>query len=761
MNRLDAKWSRLSAAIVLAGTGFNVPSALAQGADGLEEIFVTARKREENIQDVGIAMSALSQTEVERSFARDIKDLAGMSPNLVIDDTAQGPGGVAAIYIRGVGVADVEKSFDPAVGVVIDGVFIGSNTGGILKSLDVSRIEVLRGPQGTLFGRNTIGGVINVERSKPTGELGGKIRASYGDYDTTNVEGILNFPVTDKLAAKLSAASLQQKEGYYESVVTGDDVGSEDYVSYGVNLLFSPNDDVEVEYTYNYEDVEQDTPPLLNNGQPGQLFCDAYGYCSPSLDSTITGDRYKVASKGLFPRNPTDAVFNQTLPEDLVRKPLEATFGTDTHIVELRWDMQDDYRVDAIYGHWNSSETVLTDWDGTPEMLYHTSRPGNWDQDSVELRLTHAGDGNFNWVAGLYYWQSSFDINLRSYIGFAAPGAILDIAQFASQDTESRAVFFEGDYAFTDSWSLTLGARYTEDEKSAEARGSVDTSVAPPGGFPPGINGDPDDSWDEFTPKVGLKYQISDDAMVYATYSKGYRAGGFLSRVSSYSEAVTPYDQETVENYELGVKSEWLDNTLRMNFTLFLMNYDDKQEEIHLPDLLSGTGQKTVVANAATAEMKGAEFEMQAFPVEGLSLRANLAYLDASYDDFEFDDGTGVQDYSDLEFRRAPEWTGNVDATYEWDVGANTMWARMSYHYLDEYYTDFTNAPELKNDSQNLVDASINFEYGPTRLSLFGRNLTEEDAYMIGYDVAGIWTYSAARPPRTWGIEITHEFGGE
>ncbi len=727
----------------------------------LEEVVVTARKRSEKMQDVPIAMSALTQTEVERSFARDIKDLASMSPNLVIDDTSQGPGGVAAITIRGIGVADVEKSFDPAIGVVIDGVFIGSNTGGILKSFDIASIEVLRGPQGTVFGRNTIGGVINVTRSKPTGKFGGKFRAGVGDYKTYDVEGILNFPiVSDKLAGKLSLGTHQQRKGYFTNVNTGEDMGREDYKTFGITLLYTPMDNLEFQYTYNDERTKQDTPPLLNNGQPGQLFCSVYGYCAPSLHSTITGDRYRVASLGLFPLNPTNAFFNATDPADLVSMPLDATFNAKTHILKAHWDINDAYGLDGIYGHWASSESVLTDWDGTPQMLYHTSRPADWKQDSVELRLSNKGSGPFSWVAGAYYWDSSFEIRLRSYIGFAAPNTILDIAQFDTQTTKSHALFFEGDYKFGDHWTATLGGRYTKDKKTSAARGNVDTSVAPVGGFPPGINGDPRHSWSQFTPKVGLKYRFNDSAMAYATYSKGYRSGGYLSRVSSYAEAISPYNQETVANYELGLKTEFLNNKLRLNFTVFQMDYQDKQEEIHLPDTLSGTGQKTVVANASTATMKGAEFEMEAHPTESLNLRGNIAYLTNKYDKFKFDDGTGIQDLSYLKFRRAPKWTGSLDATYEWNLSAGTkMWSRVSYHHIGPYFTDFTNAPALANDAQNLIDASVNVEFGETRLSLYGRNLTGEDGYMIGYDVAGIWDYSAPRAPRTFGAEVTFRFG--
>ena len=216
--------------------------------------------------------------------------------------------------------------------------------------------------------------------------------------------------------------------------------------------------------------------------------------------------------------------------------------------------------------------------------------------------------------------------------------------------------------------------------------------------------------------------------------------------------------------YELGVKTESLDGRLRLNANVFFMNYDDKQEELHLPDTLSGTGQKTVVANASTAEMKGVELELQANVSDAFYLRANLAYLDASYKEFEFDDdgdpNTPLVDYSDLDFRRAPKWTGNIDGTYEWDLsGGNVLWARVAYHYLGAHETNFDNSPELHNDTQHLIDASINYDFGKTRISLFGRNLADEDGYMIGYDVAGIWSYAAVRPPRTWGIEVTHEFG--
>ena len=334
------------------------------------------------------------------------------------------------------------------------------------------------------------------------------------------------------------------------------------------------------------------------------------------------------------------------------------------------------------------------------------------------------------------------------------PGTILDIYQYSEQDTESTAIFFEGDYALTEALTLTLGGRYTEDEKESKQYGNINTITEP-------FTDHPDEDWDEFTPRVGVRYAFNDDLMAFATYSKGYRSGGFNGRVNSLEEARQPYDTETVDNYELGIKSEWWDNRVRVNANVFYMEYDDKQEELQLPSD-AGTGQKTVVTNASSATIQGVELDVQAFVTDNLSLRANLGYLDTEYDDFEYQalDGSTV-DLSDLDFRRAPDWTGTVDATYEWDMAGGTAWVRGAYHYLGEHYVNVTNSPELENDDQHLIDASINYSINAFTFSVFGRNLLDEDGYTHGYDVAGLWSYAATRPPLTYGAEVVYNFGAE
>ena len=744
----------VSAALVAIGTTVSpIASAQGTGAEenmGLEEITVTARKRAENLQDVGLSVTALSQTEVERTFARDISDLAYVSPNLIIDDTSQGPGGNAALYIRGVGVADVEKNFEPAVGVTIDGLFIGANSGAILRSIDLASVEVLRGPQGTLFGRNTIGGMINVERSKPTGELGGKFRAGYGDYDTVWADGVFNFGLSDKLAVKLNVAKHNQREGYFTNINTGEDEGFNDYQSFGVNLLWNATESVEFEYTYQNEETEQDTPPLVNMAQPDTLFCSAFGLCAQSVTTPSSGDRYRV---GRLIFEPTTASLTPQ-PNSIVTSPVSslapnddpATFDAETHILEARWDVSESTRVDYIYGTYETQETIVSNWTAEPVMLFGTDRPAEYEQESHELRLTYDAGDKLNFVVGAYLWESQYDIRLRSWITFAVPGTVLDIPQYTHQETDSSAVFFEGDYAFNDRWTLNLGGRYTKDEKLTEQRGNL---VA-----------DAEADWNEFTPKVSVRYQASDDAMVYATFAKGYRSGGFNGRVDSVDSATIPYNPEFVDNYELGFKSEWMNRRLRFNGAVFFMDYKDKQEEIGLPST-GPTGQRISVFNAATATMKGVELELQAQATEHLNLRANLGYLDSKYDEFTFNDGFGIVDNSGLEFRRAPEFTGGLDLTYERQVGNGTGWIRGAYRYIGEHFIEQTNRAELANDAQHLLDMSINYEINGATFSLFGRNLTGEDGWAHGLNVSGLWAYASARAPRTWGAEVSYRFGAK
>jgi iron complex outermembrane receptor protein len=740
----------LTLAVVSAIVAMPLPLITHAQSEGLmlEEVVVSARKRSEDLQDVGLSVSALTESEINRTFARDIKDLAFISPNLIFDDTSQGPGGNAALYIRGVGVADVEKNFDPAVGVEIDGLFIGANSGAILRSIDLASVEVLRGPQGTLFGRNTVGGTIRVERTRPTGELGGKVRVGYGDYDNYWYDGILNFGVTDNLAVKLSAARNDLRDGYFDNVATGEDEGAIDYQSYGFNALWTATDSFELEYTYTNEETDQDTPPLLNVGQPDQLFCSGFDLCAQSVNLPTTGDRYKTARVIYQPTTWTDFPLPDGIvtssPDDLVTNNGAATFDAETHIIEARWDITDNLRMNYIYGSFETEETIVSNWTAEEPMLFGTDRPAEYEQQSHELRFTYDAGGPLKFVAGVYDWQSEYDIRLRSWITFVVPGVVLDIPQYTHQETDSQAAFFEGDFAFTDRLTLTVGGRYTKDEKLTRQRGNLPA--------------DAEADWSEFNPKVGLRFNMTDDVMLYGTYSEGYRSGGFNGRVDSFESATIPYNPEFLENYELGFKSEFGGGRVRVNGALFYMDYQDKQEEIGLKSD-GATGQRISVFNAATATMQGFELQMQALVSEGLTLAANFGYLDSEYDEFTFDDGFGIVDNSGLEFRRAPEYTGSISGTYEWDIGNGQAWVRGAFRFIDDLFVEQTNRAELSNGKQNYLDMSVNYSQGGATFSLFGRNLTNEDALAHGLNVSGLWSYASPVAPRTWGAEVVYSFG--
>ncbi|MDH3510665.1 MAG: TonB-dependent receptor [Gammaproteobacteria bacterium] len=736
------------AAGIVAFIGLMTPTmVVAQGANVIEEITVTARKRVENLQDVAMSVSAMGQQEIDANFAADLRDLVYISPNTLLDDTNQGPGGVAAAYIRGIGVSEVEKNFDPAVGVVVDGIFRGTMTGSITRAIDLERAEVLRGPQGTLFGRNTIGGVINLQRSKPTMNLGGKVRAGYGDYERAVLDGIVNFGNGETFGVKLSGAYHEQGEGFYTNLNTGRKDGQYEYTAGGVNLLFVPTDGLELEWTSQIERTDQDSNQLLNNGQPGQAFCDFFGWCSPDINTPVSGDRLAV----LQTYDGYTWPFGEADSPDFDHNgldPYKSTFDADTHQLEVRWDINDDYRIDYIGGYWETEEKIITDFDGVTDLLFHTDRPAEYEQLTNELRLTYDAGGRLAYTVGAYVWDSEYEIRLLSWIA-GGPGLFLELPQTTNQDSESYALFFEGDYRFGERWTITLGGRWTEDDKTSKQAGVVNTEAKA--------------DWSEFTPKAALKFQINDASMVYGLYSRGYRAGGFNGRVDSIETATVPYDPETVDNFELGYRSEWLDRRVIFNATAFYMDYKDKQEEIQQPSATSGTGQVTRVVNASTATISGAEFELNWLATDSLMIRANLGLLDAEYDDFIVDLGTpgnpNPTDFSSLEFRRAPEITFSLSGDYDWQIGPGSMLLHAGLRYLDEHEVDFANKPELHNDSQTLVDASATYNLNSWYGSIYGRNLTDEDGYQIGFDVAGLWSYAATRPPRTWGVEVGFRFG--
>ena len=738
---------RFMSAVVFAAAGlgsFTHTAVYAQEADNLalEEIIVTARKRAENLQEVGLSVSALSKADLSLRFDVDLQTLQNSSPNLVIDDIQQGPGSPAAISIRGIGTTDVEKNFDPTVGVVVDGVFIGVNSGAMLKSIDIESLEVLRGPQGTLFGRNSIGGVINISRGRPNFDgFSGTARAGFGNEGIMELDAFINVSAGDTFAFRLGGA-YRKNNGFFYNSTLDRNVGEMNYWVVSPSFTWRPTENFEIYYRFDTTSQEQDANTLLNMAPSGQVWCFYYDQCAQSLTSPQSGDRYTVQQN-----------------DD---PPYQTYFDTKTHIVNADWNINEKSDLVFVFGSFSTDEEVYQDWDATALTLYHTDRPATWDQQSYELRYNYTGD-RLSLTAGLYYWDSDYNIDLLSYIGFGdflfglPPGTVLEVPQSVAQTTQSDAVFLEGDYQLTDNWTLTLGGRYTKDKKTSAVVDAGMPQLAVLGG-----PGNPfRESWNEFTPKAGIRYQATDDMMFYGLYSKGFRAGGFNGRPGTYEAAATPYDPETVDNYELGMKSEWLDNTLRLNASIFHMDYQDKQEEQSVP-INQGTGQQTLVVNAAQATINGLEIDFNWLASDVFTLQGNLGLLDAKYD--ELIDPVTETDLSNLKLRRAPDVTSTLAPILAFPMQNGLLTARAAWHYVAKMELTFLNSPQSQVPAHSTFDASLTYTINQISVSLWGLNLSDDDSWTQGYDVgtsvnfAGLWTYTAVRPPRTYGVTLNYDF---
>lgn len=727
------------------------PQSASTDGWGLEAIVVTARKRVENLQDVSASISALSATDLAKRFDSDVRDFANSSPNVLIDDTQQGPGGVAAIYIRGIGVADVEKSVDPAVGVVIDDIYLGQSSGSLLKAIDVERVEVLRGPQGTLFGRNATGGVINLARSRPTQELTGKVRGTYSSFETYDLQGVVSFGLAENVAIKVSGA-YNSSDGYIFNRTQNQPGQKSDFRAIGAQLLLTPTERLEVSLSYDHQLTRQDPPQLQALTKPTDLFCAGFGYCSPSPGVPISGDRYVSVGNA-----PVDK---------------SARFKLDLGIGKINYDLGGDYELQYILGYLRTTESINQDFDSTPETLYHTDRPARWRQLTNEARLIKGGSGPLTFVLGAYLWDSRYTINLKNYIGFAG-APLLTSAQTVTQTTKSWAGYFEGDYKFTDRLKLTLGGRYTRDRKTSIVNdgtifiyGTLEEAnpivVLPPSLAAGNIvmTRPVKKSWAEFTPKASLSYNWTDDVMTYALWSRGYRAGGFNGRPSTLGAATTPYDPETLDNFELGFKSQFLDNRVRLNGAVYLMKYKDMQQDLDVPAPGTSTGRENRTINASQAELKGVEMDLTARVTDNLTLSGNLGYLDAKYKNFVGDiysTGTPI-DATFLRIRRAPKWTWDLGASYEQEVGPGTLMLNAELHHIGAHEITFLNNPNLRNKGQDMLDASISYRINKTMISVFAKNLLDEDGWTIGYDVQNVWSYAAPRAPRAYGVAITQTF---
>lgn len=711
----------------------------------LDEVVVTARKREESLQDTPISVTALTSSDLEtRGFVR-LDDLNGAAPNVGWQSSPAGGTSTANFFIRGVGQFDFISTSDQSVGLYLDGVYLPRSIGAALDVVDVERIEILRGPQGTLFGRNTIGGAVQVITRPPGDELEGSVAATFGSRDRADVKAHINIPVGEKAAARISVASLNQ-EGYGRRLLTGQDTGDVNNDAVHGQFRWLPADAWEVLLSADASrrrghsasenlKTNDDTNPFV--GLYNALYLDPQGFPSISSANFVTGDPRKSWAGA----------------------PNKDEYDTRGASATIRWDANDAFEIKSITA-WRSLESATAfDFDGTPYPFLDQSVDVDQRQWSQELQLSgKAFDTRLNWLFGAYYFRENVTENQLALLlapiartgaglyDFEMTGTGLGYTTYLAQITDSYALYGQGTYQVTDRLSFTAGLRYTLEEKeldSANAGGIVRGPVTV------------DDDWDALTPKLGAEFKLDANKLLYVSASKGFRSGGFNGREAA---ALIPdsYEPEYIMAYEAGLKSDLLDRALRLNLAGYYYDYEDKQGTALKPNAT------VTVGNIGKVEMYGLELEATAIPMRGLQFSLGVGY--GHHDIKEVDASGSLTLRPDTKLENAPDWTGNAAIAYSMDLAT----AGVLSFYLDTRYKSaheflVPNYPDEGQDAYTVSNARVGLASanGAWELQAFVQNLTDESYAVftestIGFGFPGV--IASYGRPREWGFTAKYNF---
>ncbi len=764
-------------AAALAATCLSSSPVFAQDAPtedngGIADITVTARKRVEDVQDVPVAVTGLSGEALETRFVPDVRAVAKYMPNVQLGQV-QFSGATLSASIRGLTFADIERSFEPAVATSIDGIFLASNTGALIDMFDVESIEVLRGPQGTLFGRNTIGGIINVKRSRPTGKLGAKLSGTIGSYGRRDLKAVLNTPIIEGgMALKIGLFSING-DSFTRNFASGKrDPGLKRF-GLTSTVLITPSDNFEATLTYEYLKDRSNYPQLVNQSLPGSLACDAFSLCftSPPVPGTTGPTAQQLYESSNYTTSFTNVPFQ--VPLDAHNLTLNAKYsGENFDIVSVTglWRNRDSLDIDNI-GHQVSPDTAL----------FHPVRKLNGKQFSQELRLDSNFDGMFNIVAGVYYFRSKYALERQDVFLFGGsngnPGLLVDTFS-AGQTVKSYAAFAEAYFKLSETTRVTVGGRYTKEKKLF----NVQKPAVPVAEGGPYFCPDPTSahvpcrtgklSFNKFTPRVSIDQKFGEDVMAYVSWSRGFRSGGWNGRPGSTPDTIGPYEPETVDSYELGFRSKFLDNKAIFNVTGFQTDYKNKQEDQITSNPVAPATTITFVRNAGAARFRGVEVEAQLKPISDLHIFASGGYLQGKY--LKFLNAAGVDIRADRILRYAPKWNASLGADYTIPFGGedSRFVLGANVKYLADYATESTRdtvGPVLLGYRREIipahtgVDASISYfgkiggssEY---KVSAFVSDAFHKGGRIVRSSQAGPFWFSDRTPERTWGLELSFDF---
>ena len=728
-SRASSDWLQGTLAAAFAAILIVSPRAYAADGSGdtLEEIVVTAERREANLQNVPIAITAFSGAALSRSGIQNSVDLQALTPGLIV--TTNNVEGQP--YIRGIGSDILNVGTDGSVAVHVNGVYQARASTAIQDFFDIERVEVVKGPQGTLYGRNATGGAINVITKDPSYELGGNVDVQTGNYRKVKVDGVLNSPLVDDKIAFHVGVLYDTRDGYTKNLLNGSTSDGEGLWDYRAKLRFDPipNLSIIASVDASRENSTRNLGPKVDGAMP-----------SPAVD--FFG--------GVLLPGPRNVNYDQPTWE---RKYVDA------ESLRLRWDLGP-VILTGISAYTDVSSTTNLDIDATNaaftwDMVHETSR-----SLSQELQVSSATKGRLEWIAGAFYLQETAKQNFHIFFTpFAA-----DINYSGVQNkTQASALFGQATYSQTDKWRFTAGLRYSTEHRDALFHEIVTDPfgilTGIPGGAQFSIENTSGKTWTAWTPKVGIEYDFKPDVMAYVSATRGFKSGGF--NLLGAGESFQP---EYIWSYEVGLKSTFLDRRVRLNLASFFYNYQDLQ--VNRFDPATG-GATSTVTNAASAHIKGFEAELSAVLATHLELDLGAALLDAKFKQFLTSNPDAVdphaqQDLTGNTLPRAPKATLNGGLQYSLPIATSrSMTGRVEARYQSHIWFDQFNAQHVDQDAFTTYNAFLTIRAAQERLYLqiYCRNLSDtlyKQSVIRATSLIGTLDFWGA--PRTFGVEIGYEY---
>lgn len=726
----------LSALLLMSSSG------IAQTADDsdsfvLEEIIITALKREQTLQDAAVSVVAIGGERMRQAGITKAQDLSAYMPSLQVNEAT----GTDSMFIRGIG-SGINMGFEQSVGTVIDGVYYGRSRFSRAQFLDLERVEVVKGPQGILFGKNTTSGVINITTANPADGSEGWLTAAHEFEDgETSLEGALSGRLNDQLGARI-AFRYNELEGYLSNISTGnDDPRTDDWTS-RLSVLWEPtgNLSVSAKYQYGESDKQGRNTELTRCGTDVKNALQALG--------SRENCRFDTKRANVSARNSGDPDFGEQEGADFNLFSLSVNWVVGSHTITSvtgysEYDYDDKFTADHV-----------------PLSVTDADIGEHYRQLSQEVRLTSPGGERFEYMVGIFYQETALAVEWNLFTDFPTffgSGPAFSRLSKSHQDSDTLALFGQGIWNLTDVVALTLGARYSEEEKSGRSRFDLfddELFTTTPAGAAVNIH-DVNESRREsnFSPMVSVKWQPSNDLMGYMTISKGFKGGGYdyLNPFPQTAAASFEYDKEEVLAYELGAKMKLLEGAGELNITLFRSEFDDLQVSALAPSGIINF----FVANAAEAVSQGLEVEGRWQVTENLFTAATIAYLDSEFDSFPgascyalqtFDQGCKTngngqfaQDLSGKDTQFAPSVAANLHAQYVWPVGHdNSLEAvlALDIHYSRDYMLATDLDPNLRQKSYEKVDirVALRSDGGGWELALVGKNLNDRKTTVWGND---------------------------